>query len=184
MHLVIGYVLARLLRQQKAKIESLPVMRGQFEVAHRLPGRIRFRVPKLQGVDDVVIAAVKKELLGISEITSVHINAVSAGLLVEFDEGKIDAAIICGILLKLLGLEKSFDRPPESAAQKELKAIGKALNRQIHNSTAGILDFQSALFFAVFAIGLYMVVVKRDRRLPSGINMLWWSYVIFKSRGQ
>jgi hypothetical protein len=184
MHLVIGYVLAKLLKQHKSKGELLPVISGQFEVAHHLPGRIRFRIPLLESGNDDVMAAIKKELLNIPDINSVQINAVSAGLLVEFDAEKIDAAIICEILIRLLGLEKIFDNPPESAIQKEIKALGNALNRQIFNSTAGILDSQSALFLAVFVLGLYVIFVKRDRSLPGGINMLWWSYVILKSRGR
>lgn len=184
MHLIIGYVLARLLKKQKGKSELLPVIKGQFEVAHQLPGRIRFRIPLLDSESDDVTAAIKKELLSIPEIVAVRINTISASLLIEYEEDKIDAGIICGILLKILGLEESFNNPPESAAQKEIKAIGQALNRQIYNSTAGILDVQSTLFLTIFAMGLYSIILKRDRSLPSGINLMWWSYVIFKSGGR
>lgn len=184
MHLLIGYVLARLLKQQKEQGEHLPVLKGVFEVAHSLPGRIRFRIPMLAGAGDKIIAALNQELLRIPEIDSVQTDPFSAGLLVKFDHEKIQASIICGILLKLLDLEEAFSQAPNSMAARELMDLGKALDLKVYNSTAGILDLPSSLSIAIFGLGLYMLLIKRDRSLPSGISLLWWSYVIFKSRGK
>ena len=113
---------------------------------------------------------------------SVQINPVSASLKVDYDEDKIDATIVHGILLKLLGLDELFDRPLESFAQRELKLAGGSFNRKVYNTTAGLLDFTSALSLSIFLFGLYMILVKRDRSLPSGFNLLWWAYVIFNSQ--
>lgn len=183
MHLLIGFVLARLLKQSKNRGTDLPTLRGKFEVAHRLPGRIRFRVPLLESQSTEVVDTLRKELLKLPEIESVEINTYTAGLTVEFDESAIDADIVCGVLLKLLGYEDLAEQLPESIAHREIKAAGSALNQQVYNATAGVLDLPSGVAVAVFLIGLYMIIARGDRRLPGGFSLLWWAYVIFKSKG-
>ena len=183
MHLLIGYVLARILKQKKVPGERLPVLKGVFEVVHRIPGRIRFRIPLLAGAGDEIIAAMDTELLSIPDIESVQIDPISASLLVRYNQEKIKAPIICGIVLKLLDFEKTFDQAPTSMAARELKDLGRALDLQVYNSTAGMLDLQSGISIVIFGLALYLLLIKRERSLPSGISLLWWSYVIFKSKG-
>jgi hypothetical protein len=98
----------------------------------------------------------------------------------DYTDEEIKASIICGILLKLLGLEDDLDAQPQSLAQKELNLIGTSLNRQVYNSSAGIFDLTSALALTIFASGLYKILVQRDRNTPSGFSLLWWAYVIFQ----
>jgi hypothetical protein len=98
----------------------------------------------------------------------------------DYHDEEISASIICGILLKLLGLEQDLDAQPQSLIQKELNLIGTSLNRQVYNSSAGILDLTSALSLSIFAFGMYKIIVQRDRNTPSGFSLLWWAYVIFR----
>jgi hypothetical protein len=158
--MVIGYILARLLTQAKSNGEILPSVKGKFEIAHRLPGRIRFRIMLLAGQDDKIIDSVKTELLNIAAVKSVQINPVSTSLIVEYDEEKIDATIIHGILLKLLDLDELFDRPLESLAQRELKQVGSSINRKVYDTTAGLLDVTSALSLSIFLLGLYQILAE------------------------
>lgn len=181
MHMLVGLLLTRLLKRANDASGYLPRLRGKFEVLHSISGRIRFRIHMLEGQDNEVIDAVKKELLGLSEISSVEINPISGSLLLEYNHQEIDAAIICGILLKVLGLEEAMEAKPQSVAQKELNLIGTSINRQVYNSTAGILDLTSSLSLAIFALGLYKIIVQQDRNTPSGFSLLWWAYVIFQS---
>ena len=99
----------------------------------------------------------------------------------DYNDEEIKASMICGILLKLLGLEDELDTQPQSLAQKELNLIGTSLNRQVYNSSAGIFDLTSTLALTIFALGLYKIIVQRDRNTPSGFSLLWWAYVIFRS---
>jgi hypothetical protein len=181
MHMLVGFLLTRFLKHAHSKSGNLPHIRGKFEVIHTLPGRIRFRIPMLEGQDADVIDSVEKELKRLPEINSVDLNSISGSLVLDYHDEEISASIICGILLKLLGLEQDLNAQPQSLVQKELNLIGTSLNRQVYNSSAGIFDLTSALALSIFALGLYKIIVLRDRNTPSGFSLLWWAYVIFKS---
>jgi hypothetical protein len=89
--------------------------------------------------------------------------------------------VVHGIVLKLLGLERELDYSPESTLLKELKLIGRGLDHQIHKSSAGLLDFKTSLMMALVSIALYRIIILREHSIPSGFNLLWWSYVMAKS---
>ena len=52
MHMVIGFILASLLKKKKKTGQAMPVIPGKFEISHSMPGRIRFRVPSLESGAD------------------------------------------------------------------------------------------------------------------------------------
>jgi hypothetical protein len=135
----------------------------------------------LEDQDIETIDTIKKELIRLPEIDRVEVNPVSGSMVLVYNDEDINASIVCGIVLKLLGLEDVMDAQPQSLAQKEVKLIGTSLNRQVYNSTAGIIDLTSALALTLFILGLYKIVLQQDRNTPSGFSLLWWAYVIFQS---
>jgi hypothetical protein len=181
MHMLAGLLLTKFLKHAHAKSGFLPHIRGKFEVVHTLPGRIRFRIPILEDKDPEVIETVAEELKRVPEIKEVEINPISGSLVLDYRDEEIDASIICGVLLKLLGLEDAMDARPKSIVQKEINLIGTSLNRQVYNSSAGILDLPSTLALTLFVLGLYKIIVQQDRNTPGGFSFLWWAYVIFQS---
>ena len=181
MHMLVGLLLTRFLKRAHESSGFLPHVRGKFEVLHTMSGRIRLRIPMLEEQDNKIIATIKKELIRLPEINKVEVNPISGSMVLEYNDEDIDASIICGMLLKLLGLEDAMDTQPQSIAQKELNLIGTSLNRQVYNSTAGIFDLPSALAVTIFLLGLYKIVLQHDRNTPSGFSLLWWAYIIFKS---
>ena len=181
MHMLVGLLLTRLLKRAHETHGILPRIPGKFQVIHTMTGRIRFRIPMLEGQDIEVIESVKKELIRVPEIKRVDVNPVSGSLVLEYNDEKINASIVCGILLKLLGLEEALDAQPQSIAQKELNLIGSSLNRQVYNATAGAIDLTSALALTIFGLGLYKIILLRERNTPSGFSLLWWAYIIFQS---
>ena len=181
MHMLVGLLLTKFLKHAHAKSGFLPHIRGKFEVIHTLPGRIRFRIPILENQNPEVIETVKKELKRVPEINRAEVNPISGSLVLDYRDEEIDASIICGILLKLLGLEEALDAQPKSIVQKEINLIGTSLNRQVYNSSAGIFDLTSTLALTIFILGLYKIIVQQDRNMPSGFSLLWWAYIIFQS---
>ncbi len=181
MHMLVGFILTRLLKRAQNTNPILPHLRGKFEVLHSMPGRIRFLIPMLEAQDSKVIDAVKNELSELPEIKEVDINSVTGTLVLQYNAEEIDAAIVCGILLKLLGLEDVLDAQPQSLAQKELSLIGTSLNRQVYNSSAGVLDLTSSLAITLFLLGMYKIIIQKERTTPGGFSLLWWAYVIFQS---
>jgi hypothetical protein len=179
--MVIGFILASLLKKKKAR-QSMPVIPGKFEVSHSMPGRIRFRVPALDSRIDSQIQTARDELPKIPEIHSVDINPYSGSILVQYEVEGIEPYIVCGLLIKVLGLEAELESRPESAVQKEIKLLGNAVNQALYNSTGGAFDLTSAFIILTVSLGLYKILLQNDRSLPGGINLLWWAYVMAKGR--
>ena len=181
MHMLVGFLLTRLLKGAHSTAGLLPRIPGKFEAVHQLPGRIRFRIPLLEGLDTEAFDALKAELARISAIQLVDLNAISGSLVLEYDDQKVDASIICGILLKLLGLQADLDNQPQSLARQELNLIGSSLDRMAYDSTRGVVDLNTALALTILGLGLYKIIIQQDRNMPGGFSLLWWAYVIFKS---
>jgi len=160
----------------------MPVIPGQFEISHLMPGRIRFRVCSLEARTDSQIHAVENELPKIPEIQSVEINSYSGSILVRFDAGGIEPYIVCGLLIKALGLEGELESRPDSLVQKEINLIGNAIDQAVYNSTGGTLDLTSCIFLLMISLGLYKILIQKDHGLPGGINLLWWAYVMARGR--
>ncbi len=179
MHMLIGFVLASLLKKKKAK-QAMPVIPGKFEVSHSMPGRIRFRVPSIESGAGSHMQTVRSELPKIPEIHSVEVDNRSGSILVHYDRDGIEPHIICGLLIRVFGLENELTRRPVSAVQKEIKYIGDAVNQVLYNSTSGALDLTSAFILLSVSLGLYKILIQNDRARPGGINLLWWAYVMAK----
>jgi copper chaperone CopZ len=181
MHMIFGFVLASLLKKKGVKSPTLPSIIGKFEVAHAIPGRIRYSAPLLVNSDTLLLNRIDKELTKVDGIKSVQSNPISGSLIVIYDEAQIEDYVVHGIALKVLGLEKELEHTPESILLRELKLLGRALNQQIYQSSAGLLDLNSSLMITLVTIALYRIVFMQERTLPSGLNLLWWAYVISRS---
>ena len=182
MHMVIGFILASLLKKKKNAGQTMPVIPGKFEVNHSMPGRIRFRVPSLETRADSQLETIRKELPKIPEIQSVEVNSYSGSILVQYDAAGIEPYIVCGLLIKVLGFEAELASRPESTVQKEINLVGNAVNQAVYNSTGGTLDLTSGFILFMISLGLYKILIQNDRSLPGGINLLWWAYVMAKGR--
>ena len=180
MHMVVGFVLASLLRKKKTISSALPSIFGTFEVVHAIPGRIRFTASVLENRDAGLLDRIEKELSKVEGIASVRGNSKSGSLVVNYDHTKIEESVVHGVAVKVLGLEKALEEMHESALLKELKLVGRSIDRQIYQSSGGLLDLKSSLLAALVAFGLYRMVIMQERTLPSGINLLWWAYILSK----
>lgn len=181
MHMVLGFILASLFKKRLGKSEALPSVIGKLEVAHAIPGRIRYNAPLLEDSSDSLRNRIETELTKIEGIDSAQVNPVSGSLILTYDDAQVKDFVAHGIALKLLGLEEELEHTPESVLLRELKFIGRAVDHQIYQSSAGLLDLRTALTMALASIALYRIVVLRDRTLPGGVNLLWWAYIMSKS---
>jgi hypothetical protein len=181
MHMVVGFVLATLLKGKKKPSNRLPSIAGKFEVAHVIPGRIRYRAPFLENSDATLLNRIDKTLTQVDGIRAVQGNPVSGSLVVSYDDTEITDVVVHGVALKVLGLEKEMEHTPQSTLLKELNLLGRALDQQIYQSSSGLLDLKSSFIMTLLSIAVYRIVFLRQRTLPSGFNLLWWAYVISRS---
>jgi hypothetical protein len=182
--MVVGFILASILKRRRKTEPFLPIIQGQFEASHAIPGRIRFRVPLIENKENTQIENIRNELTRIPDIQSVEICSNSGSILVQYDGESIEPYVVCGILIKVLGLEDTLGTHPESIVQREIRMVANAINQTFYNSTAGTLDLTSAIMILIILFGLYKILFQKDRSLPGGITLLWWAYVMAKGRNQ
>ena len=178
MHMVVGFLLASLIRKKTGKQTGLPSLPGKLEAVHALPGRLRLNSPLLEGLQNNVHRKISAEIKKVEGIHSAVINNHSGSLLVTFDPSHIDPLIVHGVAIKVLGLEQAFERSSEGLLTREVDLIGRALNQQIYQSSGGLMDLRSSLMMSIFMLALYRIIIQGDRTLPGGINLLWWTYVM------
>ncbi len=178
MHMVVGFLLASLIRKKTGKQTGLPSIRGKLEAVHALPGRLRLNSPLLEGLHPNVRSKISAEIKKVEGIQSADINHYSGSLLITFDASRIDPPIVHGVVTKVLGLEREFEQSPESLLTREIDLMGRALNQQIYDSSRGLMDLRSSLMMSILLLAVYRLVIQGDRTLPGGINLLWWTYVM------
>ncbi len=180
MHMVVGFLLASLIRRKTGKQTGLPSLPGKLEAVHALPGRLRLNSPLLEDTENTVHRKISSEITKVEGIHSADINALSGSLLVTFDSSRIDAVIVHGVVTRVLGLAPDFENPPEGLLTREIELFGRALNQQVYQTSNGLMDLRSSLMMGVLLLALYRIIIQGDRTLPGGINLLWWTYVMTK----
>lgn len=180
MHLVVGFLLASILRKKASMRTGMPSISGKLETIHALPGRVRFNSPLLEDLQVKTNEKIAAEITGVDGIERVEINKHTGSLLIVYDPSIIRPFIVHGIVVKLLGLEEAFEKPPEGLLTREIELIGRSLNQQIVQSSGGLMDLRSSLMLSILTLAIYRIVIQGDRTLPGGINLLWWTYVMAK----
>lgn len=181
MHLVVGFLLASILRKKASMRSGMPSINGKLETIHALPGRVRFSSPLLEDLQVKTNKKIAAEITKVDGIEQVDINRHTGSLLVAYNPSVIKPFIVHGVVIKLLGLEEAFEKSPEGLITKEMQLIGRSLNQQIVQASSGLMDLQSSLMLSLLALSLYRILIQGDRTLPGGINLLWWAYVMARS---
>ncbi len=180
MHMVVGFLLASLIRKKTGKQTGLPSLPGKLEAVHALPGRLRLNSPLLEDIHNNIHRKISTEITKVEGIHSADINALSGSLLVTFDASRVDPVIVHGVVTRVLGLEQDFEKSPEGLLTREIELFGRALNQQVYQASGGMMDLRSSLMMGVLMLALYRIVIQGDRTIPGGINLLWWTYVMTK----
>lgn len=173
MHIITGLLLSKLFAG-KGKKKAFKGFRGVVEIRHAIPGRIRFYIPVLK-MDAERAMLLEKQLLKAQAVKQIQINPLLGTLLVVHDPGKIDAATLTGVLVKLLGLEKELEKSPQSLVGGELQRVLKSANMAVYEQTDGLLDLNSAVSLGFLSLGIWSVL-RSPSILPAGISMLYWAY--------
>jgi hypothetical protein len=181
MHMLVGFLMTRLLSRKRPSGEGLPSVRGVFEVAHHLPGRTRFRISMLAEQETKVCHLLAEKVRELPGVRKVDVTPLSGSIVVVYDDRRLPAPVLCGALVKLTGLAPHLEGRPESVAQKEMRLAGDSLAREVHDATFGVLDANTALGLSILLLGLYKTLALRQRSLPEGPVLLWWAFMILRS---
>ena len=176
MHLVTGFIIATLFGKKKNKFESpLLSLKYPIQTKHLLPGRVRFQTDFLKNnvKNDQFL---NDQLSKIKGVSSVQTSVVTGSVLINYSEPDIQPELLFTVLIRLLGLEKEMERIPKPAINREIKLLGKSLNRAVYERTGGIIDLWTAIPIIMGAIGIRKIWSQKALAFPTGVTLLWWAY--------
>ena len=185
MHLVTGILIAALAGRAKQNkvLQGLPMFQtGPIQIAHALPGRIRFVIPGLRDTNEPMEKGIEqlRSLKGIDSVTS---STVTGSLVVEFNHELVPPPLLFSAISRLLGLEHELDKPLTPAVVKEFKQIGGSLNRMIYDETYGFLDLRTIAIGGLLVLGGRKLLTEKWASFPTGLTLLWWAFHLI-NRGE
>ena len=185
MHIMTSLVMAALFGKPNPS-DSLTPLRvlttGPIQVAHAIPGRVRFLVPSLRGTGAGNQAAIAR-LQSIDGIERVDLSTISGSLVVTYALDRVDAQLLPGAIARLLGLAEEFERTPASLVTQELQLMAQSVNRVVLHKSHGLVDLWSATALVLMAIGGRKVIADGWRALPAGFTLIWWGLHSLRASG-
>jgi hypothetical protein len=180
MHVLTGMLVASLLRGKgkllrgKGKFSALAMLKtGPVQTAHLTNGRVRFRVPSL--VDAPVQAQMLCEKLRpLDGINGVTACPTTGSVVISFDQRRVEPGLLFAAVMKLLGFDQQLNRTPRPAVVRELRSVMGCLDRAVYDRTNGLLDFSSAFWILLTAIGARKVIRQGVSAMPAGATLIWW----------
>lgn len=185
MHLVTGIIIAALAGRAKQNkvLQGLPMFQtGPIQIAHALPGRIRFVIPALRDKHETMEPGIE-QLRTLKGIDTVASSNVSGSLVVEFNHELVPPPLLFSAISRLLGLEHELDKPLTPVLVREIRQLGSSLNRMVHDETHGLLDLRTIAIGGLVILGGKKLLVEKWATVPTGLTLLWWAFHLI-NRGQ
>jgi len=176
MHVITGLLISYLFNKNKGqKLPPLLQIYWPIQTKHLLPGRVRFAIPLLKG-DEKNLKHAQTQIKKIDGVSKVGISPVTATILIQFDESKVQADLLCAALIRLLGLEKELENLPQSTISKELKNFSKSINHALFSKTKGFVDAKTIIPLSLGLIGVVRMFTQKSVTMPAALTMVWWAY--------
>ena len=164
-------------KQPKHNLMKLPSFRGVAEVRSSLPGRMRLYIPAVSGAYEQA-AQMKAQLEGTGVIHQVAVESRTGSVLVRYDESKVQAAVVLGAVLKLLGLEEKVKTAPSSKVQEGIQLLLSAVNQGVLDATNGLLDVKT-LAAGALTVAALRSKTQKGWAAPGAMTLLWWASKLF-----
>lgn len=163
-------------------------MRGESAsvIIHQLPRRVRLRASLLVGHREICTRIAEKLQHADSTSTRVEIRPSTGSVIVERDDGTLDADSLCESLSRIVAEEmaavpssRRFPAPermpgPTRVANTVAKAFSE-INGDVRRALDGRADLGTILPVVFFTLGLAEVAATRKLPAPAWFNLLWWS---------
>jgi hypothetical protein len=107
-------------------------------------------------------------------VAAVRADSRSGSVLIEHEPAVVEPEMLFAAVVRLLGLEQELDKPVQPAVAREMRAAVDSLNRAVLEKSGGLIDFWSALFIVLAAVGVKKLVSEGGSALPAGFTLLWW----------
>lgn len=180
--LVLGGTAVSAIKQDRGhNLMSLPSFHGVAEVRSSLPGRMRLYMPSIAQKPQQAIQ-MKEKLEGTGVVCGVELNPRTMTVLIRYDESKVEAAVVEGAAMKLMGLDDALQRAPVSRMEAGMKALLESVNRGVLEATDGLVDARMLAGCALTLAGVKSLVTC-GAALPGAMTLLWWASGLFGRGG-
>lgn len=174
---VLGILALSAPKEPQHNLMKLPSFKGILEVRASIPGRMRLFVPSLAGGMEQALQ-VREQLLGTGVVHRVELEPRTGSMLVCYDERKVEAAVIEGAVIKLLGLDAAINGKQKSRMENGLHTIFDAVDRGVMGATNGLMDGKM-----LAGTALSVLAIKEWRlaglAVPGAMTLLWWAARLF-----
>ena len=168
---------AALPKKQEHNLMKLPSFRGVAEVRSSLPGRMRLYVPTIQQQPELA-RQMAAQLEGTGVIHQVALQPVTGSVLIRYDEARVQASVVLGAVMKLMGLDEKIKAAPVSKARQGVALLLRSVNQGVLDATGDLLDALT------LAAGALTIAALRSKKLegwasPGAMTLLWWASKLF-----
>lgn len=152
---------------------KLPSFRGVVEVRASIPGRMRLYIPSLAAQMEQA-QQMKAQLEGTGVVHRVALEPVTGSVLICYDELRVEAAVVEGAAMKLMGLDAQLSAEPKSRMEEGLKTIKSAVNRGVMDATNGMMDGRMLAGTALTVVAAKSFY-QNGLAVPGAMTLLWWA---------
>ena len=168
---------AALPKKQEHNLMKLPSFRGVAEVRSSLPGRMRLYVPAIRQQPELA-RQMATQLEGTGVIHQVALQPVTSSVLIRYDEARVQASVVLGAVMKLMGLDEKIKTAPVSKARQGVALLLRSVNQGVLDATGDLLDAPT------LAAGALTIAALRSKKLegwasPGAMTLLWWASKLF-----
>ena len=160
---------------------KLPSFPGVAEVRASIPGRLRLYMPAVV-TNGETAQRMKARMVSTGAVREVRLNRRTGSALFLYDEGQVEAAVVEGAAIRLMGLDDEIRKPPVSRMEKGLSVLWDSVNHGVLEATNGLMDGRMLAGSALTVAALRGMAVN-GAALPGAMTLLWWASNIFRGRG-
>lgn len=160
---------------------NLPSFRNIAEVRASIPGRLRLYMPAIAGKQECALR-MKAQLESTEAVQEVRINPKTCTALFIYDNSAVEAAVVEGAAIRLMGLDGAIQRQPESGMEKGLKTLWDCVDHGILEATNGLMDGRMLAGSAMAVAGLRSLAISGPSQ-PGAMTLLWWAATLFRGHG-
>ena len=176
-----GLVLTATSQSRSRNRMKLPSFAGVAEVRASLPGRLRLSMPRIM-TDGEAALRMKARMESTGAVRKVCLNPRIGSALFLYDERQVEAAVVEGAAIRLMGLDEEIKKPPVSRMEKGLGILWDSVNHGVLEATNGLMDGRMLAGSALTAAAVRSMAVS-GATLPGALTLLWWASNIFRGRG-
>ncbi|MDO5378147.1 MAG: hypothetical protein Q4G52_07425 [Clostridia bacterium] len=163
--------------EQQHNLMRLPSFHGLAEVRASLPGRIRLYMPSIAQRPEQAMQ-MKEKLESTGAVRQAVLNFRTSTVLLGYDESQVEAAVVQGAAMKLMGLDEAMGKAPVSRMEAGVKTLTEAVNHGVMQATGGLLDAKMLAGCALTLAGVYKLAAC-GAAAPGAMTLLWWASSLF-----